>query len=133
LTGNRLPAYKVEFLSRPQRPNPLKAESEVIWMYAVIKTGGKQYKVSEGDLLKVEKLTGEVGDTIELDEVLMVGGEEVKIGTPLLPDAKVTAKIVEQGKDKKILVFKSKRRKNYRKLNGHRQPITRLQVTGIEA
>jgi large subunit ribosomal protein L21 len=102
-------------------------------MYAVIKTGGKQYKVSAGDLLKVEKLDGAVGDTIELNEVLMVGGEEVKIGTPLLPDAKVKAKIVEQGKDKKILVFKSKRRKTYRKKNGHRQPITRLKITDIEA
>jgi len=102
-------------------------------MYAVIRTGGKQYKVSEGDLVKVEKLAGEVGETIELAEVLMVGGEEVKIGTPLLPEAKVTAKIVEQGKDKKILVFKSKRRKNNRKKNGHRQPITRLQITAIEA
>ncbi|MCK4535390.1 MAG: 50S ribosomal protein L21 [Desulfuromonadales bacterium] len=102
-------------------------------MYAVIRTGGKQYKVSEGDQVKVEKLAGEVGETIELAEVLMVGGEEVKIGTPLLPEAKVTAKIVEQGKDKKILVFKSKRRKNNRKKNGHRQPITRLQITAIEA
>jgi large subunit ribosomal protein L21 len=102
-------------------------------MYAVIKTGGKQYKVSAGDLLKVEKLDGSVGDTIELDEVLMVGGEEVKIGTPLLPEAKVKATIVEQGKDKKILVFKSKRRKNYRKKYGHRQPLTRLKITAIEA
>ena len=102
-------------------------------MYAVIKTGGKQYKVSAGDLLKVEKLAGAVGETIELDEVLMVGGEEVKIGTPLLPNAKVTAVIVEQGKDKKILVFKSKRRKNYRKKYGHRQPLTRLKITDIEA
>ncbi|MDG5469713.1 MAG: 50S ribosomal protein L21 [Deltaproteobacteria bacterium] len=102
-------------------------------MYAVIKTGGKQYKVSAGDLLKVEKLAGAVGETIELDEVLMVGGEEVKIGTPLLPNAKVTATIVEQGKDKKILVFKSKRRKNYRKKYGHRQPLTRLKITNIEA
>ena len=74
-------------------------------MYAVIKTGGKQYKVSEGDLLKIEKIEGAVGDTVELSEVLMVGGEEVKIGTPLLPAAKVTARIVEQGKDKKVLVF----------------------------
>jgi len=102
-------------------------------MYAVIKTGGKQYKVSAGDLLKVEKLVGEVGDTIELNEVLMVGGEEVKIGTPLLPEAKVKAQIVEQGKDKKILVFKMKRRKNTRKMNGHRQPLTRLKITSIEA
>ncbi len=102
-------------------------------MYAVIKTGGKQYKVSEGDLLKIEKIEGAVGDTIELDEVLMVGGEEVKIGTPLLPGAKVKAQIVEQGKDKKILVFHSKRRKTYRKKYGHRQPLTRLKIQGIEA
>jgi len=102
-------------------------------MYAVIKTGGKQYKVSAGDLLKVEKLDGAVGDTIELNEVLMVGGEEVKIGTPLLPEASVKAQIVEQGKDKKILVFKSKRRKNTRTKNGHRQPITRLKITEIQA
>ncbi len=102
-------------------------------MYAVIKTGGKQYKVSEGDLLKVEKIEGAVGDAIELSEVLMVGGEEVKIGTPLLPEAKVKAQIVEQGKDKKVLVFHSKRRKGYRKTYGHRQPITRLKITGIEA
>jgi len=99
----------------------------------VIKTGGKQYKVSEGDLLKVEKLAGSVGDSIELNEVLMVGGEEVKIGTPLLPGAKVKAQIVEQGKDKKVLVFKMKRRKTFRKLNGHRQPLTRLKIMGIEA
>ena len=102
-------------------------------MYAVIKTGGKQYKVSEGDTIKVEKLAGEAGESIEISDVLMVGGEEVKIGAPLLPDAKVTARIVEQGKDKKVLVFKSKRRKGYRKTYGHRQPITRLRITGIEA
>ncbi len=101
-------------------------------MYAVIKTGGKQYKVSEGDLLKVEKLEGAVGDIIELNEVLMVGGEEVKIGAPLLPGAKVKAQIVEQDKDKKVLVFHSKRRKGYRKAYGHRQPITRLKIKGIE-
>jgi large subunit ribosomal protein L21 len=108
-------------------------ESEVNCMYAVIKTGGKQYKVSEGDLLKVEKIEGAVGDAIELNEVLMVGGAEVKIGTPLLPGAKVSARIVEQDKDKKVLVFKSKRRKTSRKMYGHRQPITRLKITGIEA
>ncbi|EAT14592.1 50S ribosomal protein L21 [Desulfuromonas acetoxidans] len=102
-------------------------------MYAVIKTGGKQYKVSEGDTVKIEKIAGSVGETIELSEVLMVGGEEVKIGAPLLPGAKVTARIVEQGKDKKVLVFKSKRRKGFRKTYGHRQPITRLMITGIEA
>jgi large subunit ribosomal protein L21 len=102
-------------------------------MYAVIKTGGKQYKVSEGDLLKVEKIDGAVGETVEIDQVLMVGGAEVKIGTPLVPGAKVKAQIVAQEKDKKILVFKSKRRKGYRKKFGHRQPITRLKVAVIEA
>ena len=102
-------------------------------MYAVIKTGGKQYKVSEGDLLKVEKIDGAVGETVELDQVLMVGGAEVKLGTPLVPGAKVKAQIVAQEKDKKILVFKSKRRKGYRKKFGHRQPITRLKVASIEA
>jgi len=102
-------------------------------MYAVIKTGGKQYKVSEGDLLKVDMLDGAVGDTIELDQVLMVGGAEVKLGTPLVPGAKVKAQIVAQEKDKKILVFKSKRRQGYRKKFGHRQQITRLKVAAIEA
>lgn len=101
-------------------------------MYAVIKTGGKQYKVSEGDQVKVEKIEGAVGDIIELNEVLMVGGGEVKIGAPLLVGAKVKARIVEQDKDKKILVFHSKRRKTVRKMYGHRQPITRLKITGIE-
>ncbi len=102
-------------------------------MYAVIKTGGKQYKVSEGDLVKVEKIEGAVGETVEIDQVLMVGGAEVKLGTPLVPGAKVKAQIVAQEKDKKILVFKSKRRKGYRKKYGHRQPITRLKVAAIEA
>lgn len=102
-------------------------------MYAVIKTGGKQYKVSEGDLLKVEKIEGAVGETVEIDQVLMVGGAEVKLGTPLVPGAKVKAQIVAQEKDKKILVFKSKRRQGYRKKFGHRQQITRLKVAAIEA
>lgn len=102
-------------------------------MYAVIKTGGKQYKVSEGDLLKVEKIEGAVGETVALDQVLMVGGAEVKLGTPLVPGAKVMAQIVGQEKDTKILVFKSRRRKGYRKKFGHRQPITRLKVAAIEA
>jgi len=105
----------------------------VKYMYAVVKTGGKQYKVSTGDMLKVEKLEGSVGDTIELNEVLMVGGETVAIGTPLVASASVIGKIVEQGKDKKILVFKSKRRKNSRKLNGHRQPRTILKIEKINA
>ena len=102
-------------------------------MYAVVRTGGKQYKVSEGDFLKVEKLEGAVGDTVEFGEILMVGGDAVKIGTPLVPSATVVGTIVEQGKDKKVLVFKSRRRKNSRKLNGHRQLKTVLKIEKINA
>lgn len=102
-------------------------------MYAVIRTGGKQYKVSEGEFLKVEKLQGEVGDSIELNEVLMVGGDSVVIGAPLVPSASVVGTIVQQGKDKKILVFKSKRRKGTRKLRGHRQHRTILKIEQIKA
>jgi len=102
-------------------------------MYAVIKTGGKQYKVAEGEFLKVEKLEGEIGDSIEFAEVLMVGGENTKVGAPLVAGATVTAKIAAQGKDKKILVFKSKRRKDSRKLRGHRQHKTVLKIEKISA
>jgi large subunit ribosomal protein L21 len=100
-------------------------------MYAVIKTGGKQYRVAQGDKLRVEKLPGNVGDTVTLGEVLLVGGESVKIGRPLLAGAKVEAKIVAQDRAKKIIVFKFRRRKNYRRKNGHRQPFTALEITGI--
>jgi large subunit ribosomal protein L21 len=100
-------------------------------MYAVIKTGGKQYRVSEGDRIRVEKLEGDVGATVELTEVLMVGGDQVTIGKPLVKGAKVTAEIVAQDRAKKIIVFKFKRRKNYRRKNGHRQPYTELRVTGV--
>lgn len=113
--------------------NLKKCAKVVKYMYAVVRTGGKQYKVSEGDLLKVEKLEGAVGDTVELSEILMVGGDKVAIGTPLVPSASVVGKIVEQGKDKKILVFKSKRRKGTRKLNGHRQLKTILKIEKINA
>ena len=102
-------------------------------MYAVIKTGGKQYKVAEGEFLKVEKLEGEIGDSIEFAEVLMVGGENTKVGAPLVAGATVIAKIASQGKDKKILVFKSKRRKDSRKLRGHRQHRTVLKIEKISA
>ena len=102
-------------------------------MYAVIKTGGKQYKVSEGEFLKVEKLEGNIGDSIEFAEVLMVGGEKVAIGVPLVSGATVTARIAAQGKDKKVLVFKSKRRKDSRKLRGHRQERTVLKIEKISA
>ena len=100
-------------------------------MYAVIKTGGKQYRVTEGDRLRVEKLAGDVGATLTFDEVLMLGGDKVSIGTPLVSGAKVTATIVAQDRDKKIIVFKFRRRKNYRRKTGHRQPFTALEITGI--
>jgi large subunit ribosomal protein L21 len=102
-------------------------------MYAVIKTGGKQYRVSEGDRLRVEKLEGAQGDTVELSEVLMLGGERVAVGSPLVQGAKVSAQIVAQGLGKKIIVFKMRRRKRYRRKNGHRQPFTELKVTSISA
>ncbi|MEJ2033610.1 MAG: 50S ribosomal protein L21 [Deltaproteobacteria bacterium] len=103
-------------------------------MYAVISTGGKQYQVAQGERIRVEKLAGEVGDTVELDQVLLVAdGEEVKIGQPLVEGVKVTAKIVEQGKAKKIIVFKKKRRKGYRRKQGHRQLFTALEIQGISA
>ena len=101
-------------------------------MFAVIKTGGKQYRVREGEVVKVEKLDGEVGKNITLDEVLMVGDDKgVKVGEPLVKGASVTAEVLEQKKDKKITVFKKKRRHNYRRKVGHRQEITVLRVKGI--
>lgn len=106
-------------------------------MYAVIRTGGKQYRVAQGDNLRVEKLAGNVGDTVTLSEVLLLGGLSdagaVKVGAPLVAGAKVEAKITGQDRDKKIVVFKFRRRKNYRRKGGHRQPFTALQITGITA
>jgi len=103
-------------------------------MYAVFKTGGKQYRATTGDVLKVEKIEAEKGATVELDEVLMVGeGEDVKIGTPFLDGGKVTVTVVDHGRREKIKVIKFKRRKNYRKLMGHRQYFTQIEITGIDA
>ena len=101
-------------------------------MYAVIKTGGKQYRVAQGDKLRVEKLPGNVGDTVTLGEVLLVGsGEGVKIGQPVVSGAKVEAKIVAHDRGEKIIIFKFRRRKNYRRKTGHRQPFTALEITSI--
>ncbi len=103
-------------------------------MYAVFKTGGKQYRASTGDVIKVEKIEAEKGATIELDQVLMVGeGEDVKIGTPFLEGGKVTATVLDQGRGDKIKVIKFKRRKNYRRKMGHRQYFTQIEITGIDA
>ena len=101
-------------------------------MYAIVRTGGKQYQVAPGERLRVEKLAGEVGDMVELDDVLLVAdGAEIKVGRPAVEGARVTARIVEQDKAKKILVFKKKRRKGYRLKNGHRQPYTALEIKEI--
>jgi large subunit ribosomal protein L21 len=114
-------------------------ESRKIWgcqrvMYAIITSGGKQYKVSEGSILKVERLNAAVGDRLNIDQVLMVSGENgVKVGNPLVANAKIEVEVLEQGKEKKIVVFKYKRRKNYRRKQGHRQPFTKLKVIKIEA
>jgi len=103
-------------------------------MYAVFKTGGKQYRAATGDVLKVEKIEAEKGATVELDQVLMVGeGEDVKIGAPYLEGGKVTATVVDHGRREKIKVIKFKRRKNYRKQMGHRQYFTQIEITGIDA
>lgn len=102
-------------------------------MYAVIKTGGKQYRVGEGDLLRVEKINGEIGEVVEFEEILMIAnGERVEIGRPVLNDSKVVGEIVEQGKGKKVIVFKSKRRKGYSKKQGHRQQYTLLKIKEIK-
>lgn len=103
-------------------------------MYAIIRTGGKQYQVEAGDTLRVEKLQGEVGDTVELSEVLLlVDGEAIKIGQPMVEGAKVVAKIVEQGRHKKVIVFKKKRRQGYQVKKGHRQMYTALTIETITA
>ncbi len=103
-------------------------------MYAVIKTGGKQYKVQEGDTIRVEKLDGKEGDKIKLGSVLMLAdGDKVTLGTPEVKGASVTATVKSQGRGKKIKIIKFKRRKQYRKQMGHRQAYTELAITGIKA
>lgn len=102
-------------------------------MFAVVKTGGKQYRVAEGDVISVERLGGEVGDKIALDYVLMAGaGKDVKTGSPLA-GASVSAEIVDQFRGDKVIIFKKKRRHNYRRKKGHRQYHTKIKVTGIKA
>ena len=103
-------------------------------MYAIVRTGGKQYQVEAGDTLRVEKLQGEVGDTVELDDVLLVvDGETVTIGQPVVEGAKVVAKVLEQGRHKKIIVFMKKRRQGYQVKKGHRQMYTALNIETISA
>ncbi|MES9814545.1 MAG: 50S ribosomal protein L21 [Candidatus Thiodiazotropha sp.] len=101
-------------------------------MYAVIQTGGKQYRVSEGDTIKVEMLTADAGASVELDKVLMItNGDDVKVGTPYVDGGKVTATVKSHGRGKKVKIIKFRRRKHHMKRQGHRQWYTELQVTGI--
>lgn len=100
---------------------------------AVIRTGGKQYQVKEGDFVRIEKLAGEPGSKITFDEVLMVGGDQTKFGSPLISGAKVEAEIVSQDRGDKLIVFKFRRRKRFRKKAGHRQYYTQVKITGVKA
>lgn len=101
-------------------------------MYAIVETGGKQYRVEPGQVLKVEKLDGEVGGTVELGQVLLVSGHDrVTVGRPTVDRARVTAEIVSQGRTRSMMIFKKKRRKNYRRTKGHRQSFTELRITDI--
>jgi large subunit ribosomal protein L21 len=103
-------------------------------MYAVIKTGGKQYKVANGDVILVEKIEGEAGASVTLAEVLMIGdGANITVGAPTVKGASVAAEVVEQAKADKVIIFKKNRRHNYRRKNGHRQKLTALKITGINA
>lgn len=103
-------------------------------MYAIIKTGGKQYRVEEGNIINIEKLKAQEEEQVEFNEVLVVSkDDELTIGTPVVEGAKVVGKVLEQGKDKKIIVFKYKAKKDYRKKQGHRQPFTRILIEKIEA
>ena len=101
-------------------------------MYAIVETGGKQYRVSEGDVITVERLDAEVGTKVELDKVLLLGeGDDLQIGTPYVEGAAVTAEVVEIGKAKKVMIFKYKNKKDYRKKQGHRQPYTMLRIESL--
>jgi len=102
-------------------------------MYAIIETGGKQLKVEEGQAIYIEKLDVEAGETVTFDKVLFVGGENVKVGSPVVAGATVTAKVEKQGRQKKIIVFKYKAKKNQRKKQGHRQPYTKVVIEKINA
>ncbi len=103
-------------------------------MYAIVNTGGKQYKIQQGDVLRVEKIPGEVGSPVSFDKVLMFSdGENVNIGRPVLDNVAVKGHIVDQGKGKKIVVFKYKKRKRYRRKLGHRQQYTEIKIDSIEA
>lgn len=101
-------------------------------MYAIVTTGGKQYKVSQDEVINVEKLDAKVGDKINLDVLMLVDGDKVTNGNPLVKGAEVVAEVVEQGKEEKVVVFKYKAKKNYRRKQGHRQPFTALKIVSVK-
>ena len=102
-------------------------------MYAVIKTGGKQYRVQQGDVIYIEKLEAEVDSEVKFDVLMVASDADVKLGNPTLAGAAVTGKVLAHGKGQKIVVFKMKSKKNYRRKQGHRQPFTKVEITGIDA
>lgn len=102
-------------------------------MYAIIATGGKQYKVSEGDVIRVEKLGKEAGESVTFDQVLVVNNGELVVGNPTVSGATVTASVVEEGKARKVIVYRYKRKTGYHKKNGHRQPFTKVKIEKINA
>jgi len=102
-------------------------------MFAVIKTGGKQYKVAADDVIIIEKVAGEAGDAVTFSEVLLIGGETTVVGAPTVAGASVTGTVVEQGRAKKVIIFKKRRRKSWRKKEGHRQEQTKVKITAINA
>ena len=121
---------------RPESPSPLmlrrRDQDKEVNMYAVIKTGGKQYRVAAGEKIKVEQIAADVGQEIVFDQVLAVGnGAELKVGTPLVSGATVTVTVLSQGKHDKVRIFKMRRRKHYQKRQGHRQLFTELQIGAI--
>ena len=102
-------------------------------MYAIIATGGKQYKVQEGDVINIEKLGAQAGSEVTFDQVLLVGDKEVKVGNPIVEGASVKATVVAEGKGKKVIVYRYKRKTGYHKKNGHRQPFTQVKIEKINA
>jgi len=102
-------------------------------MFAVIRTGGKQYRVAAEDVIKVEKVKGDPGEIVQFGEVLVVGGDDVTLGVPTIAGASVAAEVLEQGRGAKVIAFKKRRRKNSRRKRGHRQDLTKIRITGITA
>ena len=124
----------MEELSSPMRARPARKEEKRTMKHAIIVTGGKQYRVAEGDVLYIEKLEVEAGAEVNFDQVLaVIDGENAKFGTPVVEGATVTATVVKNGKGKKIRVFKMKPKKGYRRTQGHRQPYTKVEIKTINA